>query len=248
MSDAINQISEELEGISSFVNEIERTGVAVKLIALNAIVKAEHIGGQGAALGVLADAIHHLSFDTDQQTRHISDTFRSITASAEQLAAGADAGSGKPGETTGAIAVNLGLYKSILGEVNETIISQMAVMARAEEDLLHGMETTAAGIDVHETVAEVSGRVATELDNMASEGRALAPAAVEQGKQKGELLRALEESYTMNSERQVHNSIAGSRATESKEGGEPACIETKQRDGAEGDKSEEDFGDNVELF
>ena len=247
---AKNSIAGAIQDISTFVSEIERTGVAIKLIALNAIVKAAHIGEKGAALGVLADAIHHLSFDTDQQTRFIADTFKSITVSAEQLTTGADSEEGQFEETADRMAVNLKTYKSTLGEANENIVSQLAAMDKAEKDLLEDMEITTAGISVHDTVAGVSAHVASELESMVTEWRVLEPPLSGQGNEekKAELLRALEASYTMNSERQVHQSVTISRAPESSEGIEAPQLEGKGSDGAGEDKAEDEFGDNVELF
>jgi methyl-accepting chemotaxis protein len=249
VSDAMNQISGAIEGISSFVSEIERTGFAIKLIALNAIVKAAHIGEQGAAFGVLADAIHHLSFDTDSQTRLISDTFESITVSAKQLAAKESSEDGELVESADQLAMNLDRYKSTLGEANESLVSQMAFMDKAEKKLLQRIEISTAGIDVHKKVADISADVASELQRLVTDWRGLAPGGGEPGneEQKAKLLKALEESYTMNSERQVHHSVAGSRTPESSGSSRPHT-ESRGPDEVGEDEAEEDFGDNVELF
>jgi methyl-accepting chemotaxis protein len=250
LSDAMNSIAGAINDMSTFVNDIEKTGVAIKLIALNAIVKAAHIGEKGAALGVLADAIHHLSFETDLQTRVISDTFKSIEISAQQLGAGVDSQDGKLDSTADHMAVDLGVYKCTLGEVNERIVSQLAVMDNAGKDLQREIEVTTTGISVHHTVAGVSESVASELESMVAEWRLLANAVVDSGNEdrKVELLKALEDSYTMNSEREVHHSVTVSGTSESLECTHVPHMEGKDRDNAEEDKTEEEFGENVELF
>ena len=58
--------------IATFVGDIEKIGEEIKLIALNAQIKSAYTGDEGAALGVLAEAIQRLSIDAIDHTGAVS--------------------------------------------------------------------------------------------------------------------------------------------------------------------------------
>ena len=68
LSLAMGSVGSMLGEMSEHTGNIESIGEKIKRLALNATVKACHIGEEGATLGVLAEAIHQLSVETRQRT------------------------------------------------------------------------------------------------------------------------------------------------------------------------------------
>ncbi|MFZ0930202.1 MAG: hypothetical protein WAN11_16470 [Syntrophobacteraceae bacterium] len=250
LASSMGSITASMTEMTGFVDDIERIGIAIKLIALNAVVKASHIGETGAALGVLAVSIHQLSFETAHQTSALSETFRSIVNSAERLRTGADLREDPSGSVLDQMAVELGTLVGTLREVNESIASHLKDIDSAENGLIQEIEDAAVGIHVHEKVAELIGEVASDLDGIAAalDGPVTADVREKNADRNAEILKSLEESYTMDSERQLHNMITPPSVSAPS----PVVAESeKMIPGGEGGSShgdEGEFGDNVELF
>ncbi len=247
---SMGSITASMTEMTGFVNDIERIGIAIKLIALNAVVKASHIGERGAALGVLADSIHQLSFETGQQTSALSETFRSVVILAEGLRTGADMRESVSGNVLDQMAVELGALVGTLREVNESIASHMRAIEGAGNGLLREIEDAAGGIHVHEEVAELIGEAASGLDGIAAALDAGAPTDVpaQNADRRAEVLKSLEESYTMHSERKLHKTITlPSASAPSPVAAEDGKMIPEARGGSSQD-NEGEFGDNVELF
>ena len=72
LSETIDHAAHTIGAMSAFIDEIEKIGIEIRMIALNACIRAAHVGEHGAALGVLADTIHDLSAETTASCgRHI---------------------------------------------------------------------------------------------------------------------------------------------------------------------------------
>lgn len=76
----MNHVSATIAEMGNFVVDIEDVGAEIKLIALNASIKAARTGEQGRALGVLAMAIQRLSSEAREQTQAVSDALRETSA------------------------------------------------------------------------------------------------------------------------------------------------------------------------
>ena len=74
--DAMGELSSAVSTISGLVDDIEEIGEEIELIAVNARVKSAHTGVEGAPLGVIAEAIWHLSIDATSQKTTISELLR----------------------------------------------------------------------------------------------------------------------------------------------------------------------------
>ncbi len=61
---ALGRTVEMVEQMSELVSQIEKIGIEMRIIAINASIHAAHIGEEGLALGVLADALRPLSLET----------------------------------------------------------------------------------------------------------------------------------------------------------------------------------------
>lgn len=247
---ASESISRALDEMSSFVGGIRQLGMAIRLIALNSIVKSAHVGDRGAALGIIANEIHGLSLKTGQQTREISEAFGSITSFAEQLGTRADGQKESSKQTSARAMITTidGLQQS-LSDTNQLVTSRMGEIQNAAATLIGEIERLASGIHVHERALEAINEIASRIDEVVVDLRARAPS--KDGAQAGapgqELLKQIERSYTMDSERELHHKIGSSPPAPATE--EIPAPQACEPDANLAESSEEDdLGDNVELF
>ena len=225
---AMGTVAETVGEIATFVGDIEKIGEEIKLIALNAQIKSAYTGDEGAALGVLAEAIQRLSIDAIDHTGAVSATLQAIIAVTDRLNEGVSfETSGLENEVHGMVDTLSGLLQS-LREVNDTLQRSLRKMDDAVTLLSSDIEQVTSGITVHRQVAQVLDSAIQGLAGIVGEARILAPASAAAGN-----LEQLAQRYTMQSERRIHASL----------GGVPAAAGHAPAPG-----HDDDFGGNVELF
>jgi methyl-accepting chemotaxis protein len=205
LADTTHSVGNALEQMSAFAADIEAIGLKIKLVSLNAIVKAAQIGEEGASLAVLAEGIHGLSIETCQQTDIQSGTLRSIatasseldhsTSSDDDLSSGADS-----------IAEEMEAVLRSLRELNANIMSMQSRIEDAGRKLSDEIEKSVSLVTVHEKVQKVSDDIIAELDNRAYRLASLLPELPVS--ERSQDLESLESAYTMETERQIHESLS----------------------------------------
>ncbi len=234
---AIASVVEAVVDMSGLVDEIDQIGAEMKVIALNAGIKAAHSGTRGASLGVIADAIQRMSGEALNLTQVLGKGFREIIAAAEGLG-----GSEQMGEEAEAQVEELteeaNSLLSRLQQRNGEVISLLYRMDREAGRLAGEISRAAASITVHLEASKVIDQVLARLERIVQRVRD------EHGSQdEGEgALRELRRRYTMRSERDVHHASLppGQILTDE------TCGRTDTPD--EAPKKGNEFGDNVELF
>ena len=266
LSAALFRLTGTVEEMSSFVNEIERIGLRMKMVALNASVHAAHIGEEGLGLGVLADALHPLSVETSSQIGAIADALNTIIASSRELSDGLS-GDADPKESTERTADHLEAMMAPLRRLDENNLSLLADIDRIAKDLSEDVGRTTAAISVHERIDHEVNEVDAVLTGIVTEMRSTLPdGKPESG---GDSLQALSARYTMDKEREIHQSVtAGVKPVPAADEGDlrdeleeavdiscgtigPCPAESEQmKAGPAGPEKagQEDLGDNVELF
>ncbi len=243
---ALSRVTDTVGDMSIFVEEIDRIGVEMNMIALNACIHAAHIGEEGMALGVLATSIQQLSDETSKRIGTVEETLKSIITAAAELSAGAARETGRKTEEAGAMASDLRTLGEPFCELDRDIISLVNRIERAGRALSEDIETAINGITAHTRIAAEIGAVRRTLDAVASGLRSLI--SVGHPLDRGEkLLGSLAVRYTMQKERDVHRAAAASGfavpvlaiagGDRGNAGAAGAGIETGNR-----------LGDNVELF
>ena len=236
---AVNSVSETVGEICAFVIDIETIGEEIKLIAMNSQVKAARTGAEGAALGVLAEAIQRLSVDACLQTAAVTATLRKITRVTEELSGGAVVGTLTGELDAEAMAGSMkGLVDSIRG-MNDGVMATLAQSDAAVQELSNDIESATGGITVHDAVAAEVGVITAELESIMAQAREIAPEAAEID------LASLSGRYTMDSERQIHASFTGAAAI-ALTGSDAEIWDTPSA--MAGGEGESELGDNIELF
>ncbi len=237
MSNTLNKMADTMQEVSGFVTDIEEIGSEIDLIALNAQIKAAHTGKEGAALGVLAEAIKRLSDDAIIQTGLVSQTLVQVDQSTEHLFHDATEETEQLGARIVVMEGELATILSALVTMNSDLMRLLAGLGQRVGVLTEDIERAIATIDVHERVTHMADEAMASLDRIVAKARELEPASLEFK----DNLRHMEERYTMDSERHIHEAIARKR------GGGVALTSVSVKEAtAVSDDSE--FGDNVDLF
>lgn len=241
LASAMESVVASVRDIAGFVTDIEEIGSEIELIALNSQVKAANTGEGGAALGVLAEAIQHLSVEARTRTGAVSDTLRKVTEVTESLSHGIDTDVRFIVEEVDGL---IGEIRSLLGSVrgvNEGLLDLLGRVDTAVQSLSHDIDLATGVMTVHETSAAVIDEVLAEIDGVVREVRPFVPASAAHAKELR--LQELADRYTMHSERKVHDALVAGKGA--KGAPAPAVFAAPAALAAAGDDG---LGDNVELF
>lgn len=254
LSAVTNSVGDTLQDMSAYSGDVEGIGAQIRLIALNAIVKASHMGQEGASLAVLAEAVHHLSVETCERTGAVGETLGMVLSASESLCAGMVRDKEGRAAEVGRLRETLRTLLDSLHGVNRDVDQQLAEIHKEGCNLADGIQKTIAGVSVHRRIDQVLSEVISRLEEIVGLSSAHRPPDVES--QSAERVRALEAAYTMQGERNVHQAaLSARRSTGGKTGPTPLIrslpdggVGTDKPDGKANDDSESDLGDNVELF
>lgn len=234
----MQKVAQTIGEISGFVTDIEEIGSEIDLIALNSQIKAAHTGVEGAALGVLAEAIKRLSLDAVVQTEAVSQTLLEVNDVTGHLLQDSAHDAGEGSGLISAMETDVEDIMGALGRMNNSLSDLLSGLTEKVRSLTNDIEQVTSGINVHEHMAVMAETIFSSLERIVVEAREIEPASTEFK----ENLRHMEERYTMASERHIHESIARKRS-----GGKPESkVLVKENLPSGGDDSE--FGDNVDLF
>lgn len=237
MSKTMKRVATTVCEITSFVQAIDDIGFEIVLLALNAQIKAAHAGERGLGLGVLAEAIRQLSDEAVQRTNTVTVTLTEIHDVTEHLALGSTDDEAELCARLMAMEGELSEILTMLTEMNGELMALVVKVRGMISDLGDEVARVTAGIDVHERAQAMADEVLVSLAQMVSESRQLVPASADFQDQ----LRLMEEMYTMESERRIHETIAQRHGGQS-----PVAALPLEGSGASAGDSE--FGDNVDLF
>ncbi len=238
MTATMQKVAATIGEITAFVNDIDEIGFEIVLLALNAQIKAAHTGGRGAALGVLAEAIRQLSDEAVQRTNEVTVTLTEIHAATEYISAGADDDEANLCAKLKIMEGELDEILKMLGRMNEELLAILSQVQGKVDSLTEEVEKITAQIDVHERSKAMADEVLAALSQIVGQARELEPASTEFKKN----LRLMEERYTMESERHIHETIARKRSGQECETSVDVQAVTSVS------ATDTEFGDNVDLF
>jgi hypothetical protein len=233
LSTVLREVATEAETMAGFMSDIEQIGSKIEMVALNASVKAAHTGEEGAALGVLAEALARLCADTRHQSERASSALRSLLAAAEQIGGGLDAGHSRESAVKAEeFGGELLVLTNSLRDIDQKMTALLTRMDTAVRALSADIDATLRRYSAPEMARAVLGPAVRNLRSTGQAARAAAPSGT------GQLdLGRIAARYTTGGERSVHDALTGAAAA----GQELAASGAAPAAGSE-------FGDNVELF
>jgi len=231
-SQAVHEVIGASVNMVRLVDEIERFGAEMKVLALNASIESVHVRDGGSALGVIADSIQELAHEALLQTESLSAGLKEITTCAESLA---DIGRGdisQEGEKVSNLQADSDFMLQNLRAANHEVCTLLEKMDADSGKLAGDIVETAEMIHVHDEAEKILNRAASVLFEVA--GNFSTSADDWQQVRHIPLFQQMQRRYSMQSERKIHRQVLGDAAAE--ETVEPAK------------PSNSVFGANVELF
>jgi methyl-accepting chemotaxis protein len=211
-SAVIRSIARTVEEMSSFMDDIKEIGEEIELVALNAEIKAAHTGSKGAALGVLAESIQHLSADSRGYRSAVSETLDAIRSTASEMSRAAgmeDADVSRDSEVE-EMKRTLDRLLESLARINGSVVSPLSQLDGEARALSEGIETIIRGMTARTLVSGVVDGVVAGLREIEAECRRIDPSW--ETARGTDDLRELADRYTMHEERDIHNSVMGGGA------------------------------------
>ena len=199
----MGSVATTVSEISSYLGDIEEVGAEIELIALNASIKAAHTGDQGAAMGVLATSVQHLSKEASRQTNEVADVLRRISDAAALL--GERAADFLDTSQVLSMMERLKLLMQHFKDMDATISNGFLTLIKKNSNLTKEITQLIDSIQLHHAVSALLGKAEKELEVLENKSRRLAPEGTDT--QRSERLKKLLERYTMDAERLVHQHV-----------------------------------------
>jgi methyl-accepting chemotaxis protein len=222
--------------ITGFVTDIEGIGRDIIQIALNARIKAASTGQEGASLSVLAEEIGQLSNEAVDRTDLITGTLAEVDATTLTLSTEVNSSEEHLAARLTTMKEELANILLVLSEMGDELLTTLELVKKQVAVLAGEIDKLTRGINVHERSKGMADHVLAGLKEIYTQARRLHPAS----DAFKEDLRLMAQRYTMESERRIHESIAG------RHGVGPAKSQGKNP--AKEVVSTSEFGDNVDLF
>lgn len=230
LTSAINTLAETIADSNRFVYEIEEIGAEIELIALNARIKAAHLGIEGAALGVLSEEIQKLSLEAKELSVQISGGLQKVLASTKELIS-----SNKNDQE--AIQKE---FNSIDGSLKNSLIRIQGSSSKFDRlktelktsinEMKDKLDLMSVGLSRNDETLGVIASVEKIMDDYLAFAESENIVINQEDK---EFLKGFSSSYTMTSERKVHQSL----------------LVPNENGGTQNENAEDDIlGENIELF
>ncbi len=213
-----------------FSEQIDKISAEIKLIALNASVKAARAGIEGRGLGVLADAIQELSVDAEGIIHSIMGILEKVkekTTSHASLLNEND-GSESLQTITEQITANVGYFRTM----DQNVLSGLEQMNKSVQELDTQIANTLKSLHLQTVVSSSLSAASSHLSNIAG----IIEAEFNLEHVTAADLKRLRDNYSMEREREIHDSILFDTDAPVSEGYQ------------HNDTGSGEYGDNVELF
>lgn len=235
-------VTAAMEEITTFAEDINYMGAEIRLIALNAIIKAAQAGRDGAAFSVIAETVKRQSVELCTQAGAVVTNIEAINRhiDALHLTLGDEQATPGGGGDAGALhQERLADTFAMLKQFSGSVKLLLAQTDQASGALLHCIDRALIALDSREISTLLEREVVAELEQLL---RAMGPVVLpSEGNATVARLDSHAGRYTMGSERKVHQLFAASLAGRSLvEGAADQATSAGSRGGM--------FGDNVEFF
>lgn len=228
LSGAVQSVVHTIRDLAVFVSEIDGIGTEIELIALNARIKAARTGTEGAAMGILAEAIRNLSENARQQTDMVTRVLQRVSDLSLKLDSSQE-GEKDPETHDGLTRAGEKMEGLVRGlrDFSDDLVSRVTSMEVLTRGLSRLIDETVRNVQVHYEVDHVLTDVAEGLRAFAGRLRQLD--SRNGNGSRDDHFKDLLNRYTMHQERAIHwGHTTG--------------------DGENGAVAQEHFQQNVELF
>lgn len=232
ITQTVNSTSEMVSEMSTFVRDIESMGMNLQLIALNARIKAAHLGREGAVLDTISGSIYDLSKTAREDTHHLSEMLSELVGLSRTFREDFHVIQEGQDHTVGRMVENLGSLISSLKDTDSRVLAMLTELSGLTDSLMKDIESVAGSIMIHRVLQEKLKGVMEGISGVAEHARKICPTRHIDAT--STFFKDIDKLYTMESERAIHMRQLGRTQ-------EPLAPD-KQAAPAD------DLGENVELF
>lgn len=240
MSGTMKAVAGTADEMQAFVDEIERIGMTMKIVAINARINAYRIGNRGQSLISLSQHVGELSVETTCKIKDISDRLRLIITSTRSLFPHIHEKNEEESYQKENLPAELDELAEEFRLMNEKIVNQLKQIDQAGAALSEGIQSAAFSFCAHR---ELISRINTTISALrAAENSLQGQVQSNEADRVPDDINRLKRRYTMDREREIHAKIiqkssqGASRVSVSRKSDQPPGAGTGE------------FGDNVELF
>jgi hypothetical protein len=226
----LGELAEAVEHMRESVSEVREIEISIRRTAINATIRAVHIGDAGNALLVLADVMQRLALDANGIVEAVAGSLDSISAAASRLS--------RDSSDAGADDVLTDMRTTILElhSSGEAGFSRLNEITALSSRLVEEIRSVRAGFSAGTLFADAvhrARRTLEQIQGLIGPARSGETEIAPEGR-----MEDFAAHYTMHAERLVHQSVAA--------GGGTGPREPVDEPGTAPDK--DTLGENVELF
>ena len=232
---ALAELEEAVARLAGSVAEVRQIGIRVYRIAINAAIRAASIGSAGNALDVVAGIMQCLALDTDSLTDEVAGDLDAIAGAARRLTGGS--GLTAAGERPEADQLLSQMRDAILKlhSASEATFARLSAITALSTQLSDAIQSARDGFSAGSLFGEAINRACRSLEVAA--GQAALGGSRDIRIAAEQRLDDCAIRYTMQAEREVHESVAKGTAVPSAPDADlPGLADA------------ENLGENVEFF
>jgi methyl-accepting chemotaxis protein len=214
------ELAQQVHGLAHYIDELNQMATDVgaiaaqtNLLAINAAIEAARAGDAGRGFGVLAQEVRRLSVQSGDTGKRIAGKVQAIN---EAILATRDAADSSVASDHQMLSESHAAVAAVLARlrgITETLSTSAARLKSESQDIQGEISEALVQLQFQDRVAQILSHVTANigcmpacLDRSSNLGTAPAPVDVKP------LLAALESTYAMAEERQVHRSGGKARA------------------------------------
>jgi methyl-accepting chemotaxis protein len=226
IQETTDHATETTDRLSAYLKRVRDFSFQTQLIALNSVIKAAHIGTEGATLEILAQEMKGLSEQANDFAANVEGLLGQITFETQELKRRALQISKDVGKARASLDSNI----IDISNAYERFKRETEDISGHSEMLRQSVEKASAGLVFLPKLTEEINECFQQLEHI---DRILVPFAAQDIDDLSDEFEKIGKRYTMKKERDIHVQTVKDDHTE---------ISDKT------DKTAEDFGKNVELF